>query len=206
MIYTKFQYISQGQTATSQEKNIRQALDHGAQWVQLRWKEADDQAFLKLAERIKIVCKNHNAIFIINDRVDIAKTIDSDGVHLGLHDMPIWKARRILGSKKIIGGTANTFQDVLQRTEEGCHYIGLGPFRFTSTKKKLSPVLGAIGYRNILKKLNEKNIQSPPIFAIGGIVLNDIPCIKTTGIHGIALSRLVTEQPQIIPHIKTLFQ
>ncbi len=118
--------------------------------------------------------------------------MDADGVHLGLSDMSVEEARLILGNTKIIGGTANTFEDVLQRTAENCDYIGLGPFQFTTTKQNLSPILGLEGYRTIIEKMKMKNINIP-IYAIGGIVLENVESLMETGIHGIAVSSLITQ-------------
>jgi thiamine-phosphate pyrophosphorylase len=106
--------------------------------------------------------------------------------------MSVEEARLILGNTKIIGGTANTFEDALQRTAENCDYIGLGPFQFTTTKQNLSPILGLEGYRLIVRQMKAKNIQIP-IYAIGGITLENVESLMKTGIHGIAVSGLITQ-------------
>lgn len=203
---TKLQYISQGKTAAEQYLNIQNALDKGAQWIQLRWKESTYEQKLELAGTMLQMCRTYKATCIINDHSDIAKQVDADGVHLGLNDEAIAKARAVLGQDKIIGGTANTLHDVLQRTAEGCDYIGLGPYRFTPTKEKLSPVLGLTGYQNIIDHLGNQSIQTPPIYAIGGIETLDIPVLQKAGIYGIALSGLISRQPELIPQIKNLLQ
>ena len=187
----QLQYISQGNTVEEQLHNIHKALDTGCDWIQLRFKIQNTLAVFTLAEAVKIVCKEYLATFIINDNVQLAKQLDTDGVHLGLSDMKVEEARLILGKTKIIGGTANTFEDVLQRTTEKCDYIGLGPFQFTATKQNLSPILGLEGYRSIIKQMKIKNIQIP-IYAIGGITLENIQDLMETGIHGIAVSGLIT--------------
>lgn len=150
------QYISQGDTIKEQLNNIHRVLDHGYDWVQLRFKNGSLDDLSILAESAKLLCDAYCATFIINDHVSLAHEVDADGVHLGLTDMTISEAREILGAEKIIGGTANTFSDVEQRITENCNYIGLGPFQFTSTKEKLSPVLGLEGYSDIIKKLKKK--------------------------------------------------
>ena len=113
--------------------------------------------------------------------------IHADGVHLGKKDMPVAEARKMLGKDFIIGGTANTFEDVKMHYEAGADYIGCGPFRFTTTKKNLSPILGLEGYRSIVSQMKEAGIHLP-IVAIGGITFEDIPSIMATGVTGIALS------------------
>ena len=188
----KLQYISQGSTIEEQLHNIHKAVDNGCDWVQLRFKTKNTPDLVTLAEAVKNMCNEYRAIFIINDNVHLAQQFDADGVHLGLDDMGILEARAILGNTKIIGGTANTFEHVLQRAAENCDYIGLGPFQFTETKQNLSPILGLEGYRSIIEKMKTKNIQIP-IYAIGGIELKNVESLMETGIHGIAVSGLITQ-------------
>lgn len=202
----KLQYISQGFTIEDQELNIRKALDKGVKWIQVRWKNAPENEFIKLCEISKKLCSDNQTVCIINDHVQIAKDIDADGVHLGLKDTSIEIARHILGENKIIGGTANTISDVLQRMNEPCDYIGLGPLRFTSTKEQLSPILGFEGYKEIIQNLKEKSLEIPKIFAIGGVVLSDIELLQQIGIYGVAVSGQITNQPSIIKQFKTAMQ
>ena len=190
-MFSKLQYISQGETAAMQLININEALDAGCNWVQLRFKNATEYKLKKTAEEVKKLCDTYHATFIINDHPLVAKAVDADGVHLGLSDMLIKEAAEIVGTGKIIGGTANTLQDVLQRVQEGCSYVGLGPLRFTTTKKKLSPVLGLQGYKNIMNELKLRNINIP-IYAIGGILTDDISAILQTGIYGLAGSGIIS--------------
>lgn len=198
----KLQYISQGKTRQEQELNIRKALDHGIQWVQVRWKNAPDEELIILCEASKLLCSEYQAVCIINDHVELAKAIDADGVHLGLNDRSIDEARLILGKNKIIGGTANTISDVLQRMNEPCDYIGLGPLRFTDTKEKLSPVLGFEGYQRIVENLKEQSLELPKIFAIGSIIPEDIVPLQQIGIYGVSVSGAITRQASIINEFK----
>jgi thiamine-phosphate pyrophosphorylase len=191
-MYSKLQYISQGETAAAQLVNIQEALDAGCKWIQLRFKNADKIEIKMLANKVHRLCITHDATFIINDDPHSAKEINADGVHLGLTDMPVAEARKLLGADKIIGGTANTLADVLQRMEEGADYVGLGPFRFTQTKEKLSPILDIKGYNEIMASLSKQNI-SIPIYAIGGITQDDIIDIIQTGVYGIAVSGVITK-------------
>jgi len=191
MVYSKVQYISQGNTATEQLNNIQSVLDKGFDWIQLRFKNQPEEEIVRVAEKVKLLCDNYKATFIVNDHVDIAATVDASGVHLGLTDTSVADARAVLGFHKIIGGTANTITDVLQRIDESCDYIGLGPFRFTSTKEKLSPVLGLEGYQSIIDTLKEKG-KTIPVYAIGGIKQDDIQSLMDIGLQGIAVSGLLT--------------
>ena len=104
--------------------------------------------------------------------------------------MPIDQARAILGKDRIIGGTANTFEDIVSHWKAGADYIGCGPFRFTTTKKNLSPLLGLEGYRKIISRMEAEGIRIP-VIAIGGITAEDIPSILATGVGGIAVSGTV---------------
>lgn len=190
----KLQYISQGDTQEEQLNNIQKALEFGCRWIQLRFKKANAETLEQTALFVKELCKKFDAIFIINDHVTLAKKIDADGVHLGLTDSSIKEARELLGEEKIIGGTANTYEDVVQRFHEKCNYVGLGPFKFTSTKEKLSPIVGLAGYKKIISTLKSEGIEIP-IFAIGGILEEDIELILNTSIYGVAVSGLITNNP-----------
>ena len=118
-----------------------------------------------------------------------------DGVHLGLGDESIEEARSVLGPEKIIGGTANTKTHCLERQDSGADYIGLGSFRKTNTKAKLSPLLGAEGYESILPK--EENGIKIPVVAIGGIELDDIEIIlERSSVYGIAVSGLLSRSSE----------
>jgi thiamine-phosphate pyrophosphorylase len=191
-MYNKLQYISQGNTIEEQLLNIHNALDNGCDWIQLRFKNGSQHELHSLAERVKIICDVYLASYIINDNVHLAQELDADGVHLGLSDMNTKEARAILGKTKIIGGTANTFDDVVIQVKNGCDYIGLGPYKYTKTKENLSPVLGLAGYHSIIKRMTDQNIEIP-IFAIGGIELENIDSLMKTGIYGIAVSGLITQ-------------
>lgn len=198
----KLQYISQGITRQEQELNIRKALDNGIQWVQIRWKNASENELISLCEKSKQLCTEYQSICIINDHVQLAKSVDADGVHLGLSDGSTEEARLILGDNKIIGGTANTISDILQRIHEACDYIGLGPLRFTATKEKLSPILGFDGYQEVIDQLREKSIAIPKIFAIGGVHLEDIQQLQQIGIYGVAVSGQITNEPALVNEFK----
>jgi len=190
----KLQYISQGDTQEEQLNNIQKALEFGCRWIQLRFKKANAETLEQTALLAKELCQKFDALFIINDHINLAKKIDADGVHLGLTDSSIQEARELLGDKKIIGGTANSYEDVIQRYHEKCNYVGLGPYKFTITKEKLSPIVGLEGYKEIISKLENKGVEIP-IFAIGGILEEDIDPILNTGIYGIAVSGLITNNP-----------
>ena len=191
----RLQFISHQNEKLGYLDGIREALAGGCKWIQLRMKGATDDEVRPIALQVKEWCREQQATFLIDDRVALVKELQIDGVHLGKNDMPIAEARKILGDGFIIGGTANTFEDVKAHYEAGADYIGCGPFRFTTTKVKLSPILGLEGYREIIHRMKGNNCADMkgesidiPFVAIGGITKEDIPEIMKTGVNGIALS------------------
>ena len=195
------QFISHYSERYSYLDSIQLALEGGCRWIQLRMKDALDEEVRPIAIEAQKLCRHYNATFIIDDRVVLVRELGADGVHLGKNDMPIREARQILGPDFIIGGTANTFEDAKAHYEASADYIGCGPFRFTTTKQKLAPVLGLDGYRHIIRKLRAANITIP-VVAIGGITKDDIPAILQTGITGIALSGTVLRADDPIAEMK----
>ena len=167
------QFISHYTEQYSYLDSIRLALEGGCRWIQLRMKDASDEEVRPIAFEALHLCRNVGATFIIDDRVELVKELGADGVHLGKNDMPI------------------------------SNYIGCGPFRFTTTKKNLSPVLGLEGYRHIVKQMREADIQLP-IVAIGGITAEDIPAIMQTGVTGIALSGTILHAENPIEEMKKI--
>lgn len=199
------QFISHFTEHYSYLDGIRLALDGGIKWVQLRMKEASPDDFRRIGAEVRKLCDLYNATFIVDDHVELVREIGADGVHLGKKDMPIAEARRILGDDVIIGGTANTFEDIEMHYHASANYIGCGPFRFTTTKEKLSPILGLEGYRNIMQKVREAGINIP-VIAIGGITADDIPALLQTGIAGIALSGAILHAGNPIEEVKKILK
>lgn len=185
----RLQFITHYSKDYSYIDSVHIALEGGCRWVQLRMKDSDEILFEKTAIDVQQMCKEYGANFIIDDNVALAKKIEADGVHLGKNDMPITEARKLLGEGFIIGSTVNSFEDILYILKSGItpDYFGCGPFRYTSTKKNIAPILGYEGYLNINHKMVDNNIQIP-LIAIGGIRKKDIPQLLKSGVSGIALS------------------
>lgn len=181
------QFITHATARYSHLDSARMALEGGCRWIQLRMKEAAEEQIIPVAEQVLDMCNACGATLIIDDHVAVAERIKAHGVHLGKNDMPVAEARRRLGEAYIIGGTANTFDDAVALAAAGADYIGCGPYRFTTTKKNLSPILGLDGYRDIMGRMRDEGITLP-VVAIGGIGFDDIPQIMATGVTGIALS------------------
>lgn len=183
----KLQFITHQTEKYSYLDSARMALEGGCRWIQLRMKDAPLDEVKQVALQLKPLCKQHDAILVLDDHVELARKLEVDGVHLGKQDMPVREARQVLGEGFIIGATANTMDDVRAHYEAGADYIGCGPFRFTTTKKNLSPVLGLEGYRTIIRRMTEEGINLP-LVAIGGITRDDIPALLEAGVDGIAMS------------------
>ena len=197
------QFISHHNERYGYLDSVRIALLGGCRWIQLRMKNATDDEVRPIAIEAQRLCREAGATFIIDDRVELVRELRADGVHLGKNDMPIAAARQLLGPGFIIGGTANTFADVKAISEAGGDYVGCGPFRFTTTKEKLSPILGLDGYRHIVSRMQAEGICIP-IVAIGGIEADDILPILATGVTGIALSGAVLRADNPVEKMKEI--
>ena len=199
------QFITHETETVGYVEGARMALEGGCRWIQLRMKDASDDEVREAAAEIQPMCKAYDAIFLLDDRVELAKELKADGVHLGKNDMPVDEARRVLGEEFIIGGTANTFDDIERLARQGVDYIGCGPFRFTTTKKNLAPVIGIEGYRDIIEKMKAAGIDLP-VVAIGGITADDIDDILATGVRGIAVSGTVLRAENPVAMMKQIIQ
>ena len=167
---------------------IEEAIKGGVKIVQLREKNISTKDFYEKALKVKEICKNYGVLFIINDRLDIAQAVGADGVHLGQSDMPIEEARKILKDKFLIGATARNIEEAKRAELLGADYIGSGAIFGTSTKdnaKKLE--------MEELKKIVAS--VKIPVFAIGGININNVGSLKNIGLQGIcAVSGILSEK------------
>lgn len=181
------QYITSTSSPVTVSEQVRQVLEGGCRWIQVRMKDATDEEITKTMEEIKPMCLEKEAFLILNDRVELAKTLDVGGVHLGKTDMLPSKARLFLGPAAVIGVTANTIDDVTAVSALDIDYIGIGPYRFTETKKNLAPVLGLDGIRAICKGMHEREINIATV-AVGGIRPEDVAPLMEAGVNGLAVS------------------
>ena len=204
--HSKLQFITHYTEKYSYIDSARIALEGGCRWIQLRMKDADASTLEETALIVQKMCKDYGATFIIDDHVLLTKKIKADGVHLGKNDMPIAEARRLLGDSFIIGGTVNSLDDVRTTLQSAIpDYFGCGPFRFTSTKKNLAPILGHEGYRSIIHGMEEAGIHIP-LVAIGGIHKEDIPSLLESGVHGIALSSSILRAENPVEEMKEIIE
>jgi thiamine-phosphate pyrophosphorylase len=179
--------ISRLHYITTNAQAAELACRGGVRWVQLRVKNLPAPEWRQRALDVQAVCRHHGATLLINDNPGLALEIGADGVHLGKQDMPPAEARTLLGPDFIIGGTANTFADIEGLVAAGVEYIGLGPFRFTTTKEKLSPILGLRGYAEIMAQCRAAGFTTP-VVGIGGVELADVAELLAAGLHGVAVS------------------
>lgn len=181
------QYITNTDSPVSVVDQIKGVIAGGGRWIQIRMKDASDDEIRKVVEEIKPLCLETESFLILNDRVELAKTLDVGGVHLGKMDMLPSKARLTLGPAAVIGCTANTIEDIIAVHALDIDYIGIGPFRFTETKKNLAPVLGVDGIANICRQMKERQINIPTV-AVGGIKKEDVDSLMAAGVEGLAVS------------------
>ncbi len=175
------------------------AIKGGADIIQFRDKSMSSIELVETAEKIAALCRKHNVLFLINDRVDVTMIVsNSGGVHLGKEDISIKDARKLLGSRKIIGGTAHSLKEAVQREKEGADYIGYGHIYATGSKFKPDKPKGTAELRKILKKVNI------PVLAIGGIGLGNIEEVIQTGVHGAAVIGSVLKSKDPIKAVREL--
>jgi len=191
--------ISKLQFITTNAETAELACKGGVDWIQLRLKDVSYDAYYKVGKEVQAVCKKYNATFIVNDDIKLALDLEADGVHVGKEDpLPQQYIDEMLGKGGIIGCTTNTTEDILHFRGKPVSYLGLGPFRFTTTKQKLSPVLGIEGCKRIFEALKHANMYPiPPLIGIGGITVEDVPALLDTGLYGIAVSGAIASADDI---------
>jgi len=157
------------------------AIAGGADTIQFRQKEGATRQMIRVAGEMRDLCQRAGVTFIINDRVDVAIASDADGVHLGQDDFPIPLARKLLGEKAIIGGSAGSMEEAHRCLREGADYIGFGPVYPTTSKEDAGPAAGLGLMKQIVEAI------PLPIVAIGGIGVNNASPVIQAGAHGIAV-------------------
>lgn len=170
---------------------VAAALKGGVDILQLREKTKPASEILELGKKIKLLCAEYRATFIVNDRVDIAYVLEADGVHLGQDDMDVASARKILGPNAIIGISTHAPEQAMKAVEDGADYIGVGPVFTTPTK----PGRASVGLEYV--KWVSENIDIPA-FAIGGIDLSNASEVVASGLKRIAVVRAIinAENPE----------
>lgn len=199
------QFITHPGDKYSIAEEVQMAIEGGCRWIQLRLKDASDEEFTDVAQEIIPLCRESNAFLVFDDRVELAVKLQVHGVHLGKNDMPPAQAREIMGAEAIIGCTANTAEDILALRGIDVDYVGLGPFRHTTTKANLSPVIGLDGYRKIMAEVSKAG-NKLPVVAIGGITLEDVEPVIATGVNGIAVSGAIINAPDPVAYTAEIME
>ncbi len=168
------------------------AISGGADTIQFRRKEGSTRELIEIAQGMRRLCTEKGAVFIVNDRIDVAIATGADGVHLGQDDFPIPLARELLGKERIIGGSAATPEEIEICIREGADYVGFGPVYPTGSKDDAGPVSGI----DLLKRIVAST--PVPVIAIGGIDQSNASHVMGAGAHGIAVISAVCckEDPQ----------
>lgn len=181
------QFITNSKSKTPITEQIFAFIDGGGRWVQIRMKDASDEEIRKVVEEVKPKCIETGTFLLLNDRVELAKELNVGGVHLGQEDMPVSKARMLLGAAAVIGVTAHSYADVAAVSKMDIDYFGIGPYAETKTKENLSTILGIDGIRDICYEMEKNEIEIPRV-AVGGIKIEDVLPLLEAGVNGIAVS------------------
>lgn len=179
------------------EEKIREALQAGVDYIQLREKNISSAEYLKRAKLIRKMTEKYQTGFIVNDRLDIAMLSNADGVHLGQEDVPAAEARKLLGRDKIIGVTAKTAEQAVKAQEDGADYLGSGAWFSTSTKKDALPITEET-YREILQAVSIPNV------AVGGVTAENCKKPLFCGADGLAISAGILSADDITAEVRKL--
>lgn len=190
------QFITNTESKTPVAEQIKGFISGGGRWVQIRMKDATDEEIAKVVEEVKPLCLETETFLLLDDRVELAKTLDVGGVHLGKEDMLPSKARMLLGPAAVIGVTANTIDDIKAVRSLDIDYIGMGPYAYTNTKKNLAPVLGLEGIRTLCTEMEQLEISIGHV-AVGGIRLEDVVPLMEAGVNGLAVSGAIANAPDV---------
>lgn len=193
------QFITNEKSGHTVTRQILDAIEGGCRWIQIRLKDASDEEIRSVFYEIRDKAKETLTTIIINDRVELAKSLGAEGVagvHLGKEDMPAAVARETLGPDAIIGVTAHSYDEVIGYKGLDIDYIGVGPFAPTDTKDNLSPILGLEGLADIVIRAKEINLEVPFV-AVGGIKVDDVQPLLAIGMNGVAVSGAIANAEDI---------
>lgn len=176
-------------------QTVRMALEGGAKIVQLRDKQATTRQLVQTAQALRTLTRQHGALLIVNDRLDVALAVEADGVHLGQDDLPVALARRIAANTLIIGVSVETVEEAQRAQADGADYLGVGPMFATQTKPDAGAPVGPERLRAI------KNAVAIPVFGIGGITLQNAGTVLSAGADGVCVISAIVGAPD--PRVAT---
>lgn len=181
------QFVTDGKDVEETVAQVRDAVKGGCRWIQIRMKGKSTREYDLAVDAVRDLCEQKSCTLLVDDNVDTAARKDI-GVHLGKDDMSTPQARNIIAPSAILGRTANNEDDLIDlENAPDVNYIGLGPFRFTQTKRKLAPVIGLEGYALLMESKRLRGSHKP-VVAIGGITPEDVAPLLATGVDGVAVS------------------
>jgi thiamine-phosphate pyrophosphorylase len=160
---------------------LEQALDAGIKAIQLREKDLADRDLFFLAEKASKLCQSYGSALFVNERIDIALAVNAAGVQLGNSSVPIWLARQLLGTQKMIGLSTHSLEEAFEAQQQGADFVLFGPVYFTPSKATYGPPQGLNKLKEIVEKI------SLPVYAIGGIQLANVLDLRRIGVSGVAL-------------------
>jgi thiamine-phosphate pyrophosphorylase len=169
--------------------SVRRALEGGVTLLQVREKSASSRAFYDIGLKLKALAAEFAVPLIVNDRVDLALSLDADGVHIGQDDLPLETVRRIIGKDKLLGYSVSNIEEAVYGEKRGADYLGAGPVYPTGSKPDARPAIGIEGLKAIRERVNI------PVVGIGGIGPANLNQVKGTGIAGISVISAVLSQP-----------
>lgn len=178
-------------------QSIEQAIKGGVTLVQIREKSLSTKEFLQLSVEVREITSRYRIPLIINDRLDIALAVDADGLHVGQDDLPMLKARELLGPNKIIGVSVSTLTEALLAQQQGADYLGVGAVFITSTKTDAPEV--SLRQLELIKKS-----VTIPVVAIGGINMTNLQRVMASGIDGVSVVSAILAQKDILMASKQL--
>ena len=182
-MYPRLQFLTLDGVPLSHLQQVEAALAGGVRWIQFRAKGLSLATWTEAARPLAAACRQHGAIFIVNDSCEVAAAVGADGVHLGATDVSPKVARERLGPKAIIGVTLNTAEDLSRLDGVVVNYAGVGPWRMTTSKQKLAALHTPDSLRALMA-----GVPSLLTYAIGGVTVEDYPLLRSLGAHGIAVS------------------
>ncbi len=189
--FERIQFITSETDSMSQLDVARKACEAGVKWMQYRNKNASSKKMWEEALKLKVICKEFKTTLIINDNPNLTFEAGADGVHLGKEDVTVEEARNLIGNKFIIGASCHNIDDIIQAQYDGANYVGLGPFRFTNTKNNLNPLLGTTGFEKVMSDYAKRKLTIP-VYAIGGVTVDDVEFLLSIGVYGVAVSSAIT--------------
>lgn len=190
---SRFHYLTQDLPNRSHAEQVQIACEAGANWIQYRCLSKPDDEMIPEIHHVAAICDDWGATLILTDHYHLLDQVDAQGVHLEDMQADFLAIRQIITDEKTLGASANSFADIQRIALSGVvDYAGCGPFGITQTKPNDYPLLGVEGYRQIVDKMEEFQIDLP-LLAVGGVTLEDIDALLRSGIYGIAVSAAVNK-------------